>query len=214
MELSEAYPAAIARQLLQDEIDVGLVPVAIIPKMKEAHIISDYCIGATGPVASVGLYSECPLQEIQSVYLDHQSRTSIALAKILFQKYWKMQPAFLNADENYMEKISGTTAGIVIGDRALVLRKKIAYAYDLAEAWIGMTGLPFIFAAWVANKKLPGGFIRQFNNANQYGIENIETAITENPYELYDLKTYYTENISYILDEDKKKGLALFLQML
>ncbi len=212
--LTESFPANIAGQLQRGDIDAGLVPVAIIPTLAESHIISDYCIGATGPVASVGLFSDTPLSAIRQVYLDYQSRTSVALAKILFEKFWKMKPVYLAADENYIQEISGHTAGIVIGDRALALRPEKKYSFDLAEAWIEMTGLPFVFAAWVANKRLPEDFIQSFNAANKAGIENMEAVVSENAFASYDLKTYYTENISYILDEEKKKGLALFLKLL
>lgn len=77
VELVIDYPGKIAQALLDDTIDVGLVPVAIIPRMKECHIVSDYCIGANGPVASVCLFSEVPLEKITTVLLDYQSRTSV-----------------------------------------------------------------------------------------------------------------------------------------
>ena len=101
MEIIEAYPAKVASMLLNDEIDVGLVPVAIIPKLKEHYIISDYCIGAEQEVASVCLFSEVPLAEIEKVILDYQSRTSVALARVLIEKYWKLPVVFEEAGENF-----------------------------------------------------------------------------------------------------------------
>src|SRR5690349_15610060 len=83
IELVTDYPAKIAASLLDGSIDIGLVPVAIIPKMHEFHIISDYCIGAEGPVASVALFSEQPLENVKKVLLDYQSRTSVSLARVL-----------------------------------------------------------------------------------------------------------------------------------
>lgn len=214
IELTSDYPARIAEQLLNDEIDMGLVPVAIIPKMKEPYIVSDYCIGAEGEVASVSLFSEVPLNDVQKVLLDYQSRTSVNLAKILLRDYWKVSPELVNADENYISQISGTTAGVVIGDRALQLRNRSAYNYDLASAWRKMTDLPFVFAAWVANKPIGSEFINSFNQANAYGLTMIDEVVKANPYEHYDLHTYYTKNISYELTADKKQGLNLFLQLL
>lgn len=215
IELTETFPSEIARQLMSGEIEVGLVPVAVLPEMKAYYIISDYCIGATGKVASVCLFSDCPLAEIKKVYLDYQSRTSVALAKILMKSRWKISPELVEATPGYINDISGTTAGVVIGDRALEQRKKSRYIYDLAEGWIEMTGgLPFVFAAWVANKKLPGDFIKLFNEANKKGLENLPAVIAQNSFPQYDLYTYYTQNISYNLDEEKKKGLDMFLGML
>jgi chorismate dehydratase len=214
IEIIEEYPAKVASMLLNDEIDVGLVPVAIIPKLKEHHIITDYCIGAEGPVASVCIFSDVPIDKVEKVLLDYQSRTSVALAKVLLKHYWKIEPAFEDAKEDFREHIKGTTAGVVIGDRAFEQRKQSTYIYDLAEAWIDMTGLPFVFAAWIANKKLPEDFIKQFNCGNKIGLGDIDKVIAENPYDKYSLQTYYTQNISYELTYKKREGLKRFLELL
>jgi chorismate dehydratase len=214
IELTEEYPAKIAEQLLNDEIDIGLVPVAIIPRMKEYYIVSDYCIGAEGEVASVSLFSDVPVNQVQEVLLDYQSRTSVNLAKILLKDFWKVSPELVNADEDYIAKIKGTTAGVVIGDRALKQRGVSAYNYDLAAAWRKMTDLPFVFAAWIANKPMDKEFMNRFNQANAYGLGKIDEIVKENPFSHYDLHTYYTKNISYGLTADKKKGLHLFLKLL
>ena len=150
IDLLEEYPSKIAAMLLNDEIDVGLVPVAVIPQMKEAHIITDYCIGTEGEVASVGLFSEVPIEQVKTVLLDYQSRTSVNLARILLKEYWKLSPILEDATADFRSNINGTTAGVVIGDRALEQRKISAYTYDLGSAWKAHTGLPFVFAAWVA----------------------------------------------------------------
>jgi chorismate dehydratase len=214
IDLLEEYPSKVAAMLLNDEIDVGLVPVAIIPQLKEAHIITDYCIGAVGEVASVALFSEVPIEQVTTVLLDYQSRTSVNLAKVLLKEYWKLSPVLENAKEDFRSNIKGTTAGIVIGDRALEQRKISAYTYDLATAWKAHTGLPFVFAAWVANKPLGEDFEDAFNRANGYGVAHLDEVVAENPYPVYDLLTYYTQNISYRLDDEKRKGLALFLEKL
>ncbi len=214
IELVTDYPSNIARQLLDGRIDIGLVPVSIIPRLGEHYIVSDYCIGANGPVASVGLFSDVPLEKIEKVLLDYQSRTSVHLTRILLKHYWKKDAQLLDATEGYQQQIKGATAGVVIGDRALGQRLVSPYIYDLAEAWKSFTGLPFVFAAWVANKPLPEDFIAAFNDANGYGLERLDEVIRQNPYDKYDLETYYKKNISYRLDEAKRRGLELFLSYL
>lgn len=214
IDLIEDYPSRVAAMLLNDEIDIGLVPVAIIPRLKEAQILTDYCIGTEGEVASVALFSEVPVTAITRVLLDYQSRTSVNLAKILLKEYWKQAPELEDAREDFRTQICGTTAGIVIGDRALEQRKISTFTYDLGTAWRTHTQLPFVFAAWVANKPLGEDFADAFNLANGYGIRHIDEVVAENPYPVYDLKKYYTENISYILTDEKRKGLALFLEKL
>jgi chorismate dehydratase len=210
------YPAKIAQMLVQDEIDMGLVPVAIIPHLKEYHIVSDYGICSDGPVASVCLFSEVPLEEIDTVLLDYQSRTSVMLARILMREYWKIEPRLLPASEDFRQQIKGRVAGVVIGDRALEQRLQSTYVYDLGEAWKAFTGLPFVFATWISNKPLPEDFIGEFNAVNQYGLDRLEEVIAKysNSYLNYDLKKYYKINIIYLLSTDRIKGLFQFLDFI
>lgn len=208
------YPAKVAAMLLKGEVDLGLVPVAIIPQMPESYIISDYCIGASRPVASVCLFSEVPLHDIQKIILDYQSRTSVALLKVLVKEYWKISPEFVNAENDFENNIKGTTAGVIIGDRALLHREKTAHVYDLAEEWQRMTGLPFVFAVWLSNKKLPDDFIAAFNTNLKNGLQKIDSIVSEIDFPDYDLSVYYKENIDYIFDDAKRAGLQLFLEKL
>ncbi len=214
IDLIKEYPSKIAQQLLNGDIDVGLVPVAVIPQMKEYYIISDYCIGAENNVASVCLFSDVELNKIEKILLDYQSKTSVALCKVLLEHYWKKNIVLENATHDFVQEIKETTAGVLIGDRALKQRKKSKYIYDLAGAWKDFSALPFVFAAWISNKKLPEEFTALFNQKNGEGVHNIEAVIAENECGDYDLKTYYTKNISYNLNEEKLKGLKLFLELL
>jgi Predicted periplasmic solute-binding protein len=207
-------PAVIADMLLNDEIDIGLVPVAVIPQMKEYYINTEYCIGSDGPVASVCLFSEVPLDEVKTVLLDYHSRTSVALVRILFEKHWKLNPVFEAAGPDFINRIGGDTAAVMIGDLALKQRAVSAYIYDLGEAWKEMTGLPFVFAAWISNKALDPAWVQRFDQANAYGVQNTNL-ISEQFADIgFDLKKYFTRYLSYAFDDEKKKGLNLFLSMM
>jgi chorismate dehydratase len=216
IDLVKSYPANIAEDLLAGQIDIGLVPVAIVPELSNPHIVSKYVLGTNGAVASVALFSEVPIHQIKSIYLDYQSRTSVQLLKILLTEYWKVEVDFLLATEGYIDQISGTTAGVIIGDRALENLSKYPYVYDLGLAWKQHTGLPFVFAAWVANQPIPSEFMAAFDAANGYGLAHLDEVIALIPAQeqVYDLHKYYTENISYVYDEEKKQGLARFLEAL
>lgn len=216
IDLVKSYPAQIAQDLLDDTIDIGLVPVAIMPLLSNPQIVSKYVIGSEDEVASVALFSQVPMEQIEKVYLDYQSRTSVQLAKVLLAQYWKKEVEFLIATEGYINEISGTTAGVIIGDRALASLKRFIHIYDLGLAWKQHTGLPFVFAAWVANKAIPSAFMEAFDAANEYGLKHLDEVIALIPAseQVYDLHKYYTENISYELTPEKRKGLEKFLEAL
>src|SRR2546423_13300367 len=128
-DLIEDYPSRIAQMLIDDKVDVGLIPVSATLKLKEWNIVGNYGIGADGPVASVCLFSNAPIENIEKVYLDYQSRTSVNLARILLDEYWKKKVEYIDASgEDFREHIEGNTAGVVIGDRALKQRSISKYS--------------------------------------------------------------------------------------
>ena len=99
--------------LLRDEIDMGLVPVAVIPHMKEYYINGTHCIGSDGDVASVCLFSETPVENVEKVLLDYQSRTSVQLARILLREFWQVSPELEHAETGAPDRPLDTTgAGV------------------------------------------------------------------------------------------------------
>ena len=214
LELSFEYPSKLAEKLLNDEADIGLLPVAMIPSLKDPHIISDFCIATNGEVASVCLFSNVPLEEIKTIQLDYQSRTSVALLKVLLKYHWKINPELISSTPGYEDDFSGNTAALIIGDRALIKRIDSKYIYDLGTAWKEMTGLPFVFAAWVSNKKLSDSFLEKFNNSISESLLHINDIVASTPFPLYDLDVYYKKNIDYVLDDQKRKSMDLFLNYL
>jgi chorismate dehydratase len=166
-------------------------------------------------VASVAVFSEVPMDQIETVILDYQSRTSVMLCKILFKHQWKKTVKFVHAsDETYISQIKGNVAGLVIGDRALKIRSKFNFIFDLGLGWKEMTGLPFVFAVWVAKKEIDLAFLEAFNEANRSGIESIKLVSSLLDFPEYSLDTYFNNNISYILDLKKHQGMNHFLELI
>ena len=217
IEISLDIPSDCASKLLDGRVDIGLVPVTIIPKLSKARIISDYCIAADGKVGSVLLLSNVPMSEIQGIYLDYQSRTSVQLVRILADKLWKIKPEWLSTDPGYEKQILGKTAGVIIGDRALVEKNKFLYVYDLAEDWKKLTGLPFVFACWIANKDIDVQVLKKLNTALSNTLNFIPEVVAmhaEYGISKKDTEIYFAENIQYFLNDKKREGLDLFLKYL
>jgi len=213
IQLVEENPARLAELLIDDEIEVGLIPIAVLPQLEKYFICGDYCIATETEVASVCLFSEVPVNQIERVYLDYQSRSSVALLKWLMKEFWNIHPEMVQAtDDSYRKKIQGTVAGLVIGDRAFEQRKISTFIYDLASEWRSITGMPFVFAAWISKEPLPTSFIQKFDEANAIGLSHIDEIVTSLQFELYDLKKYYSLHLSYKFDDRKRKGMELFLQ--
>ncbi len=216
VDILEDTPFACAEKLLTGKADIGLVPVAVLPHLLEHHIISEYCIGADGDVNSVMLFSDVPINKIKTILLDYQSQTSILLARVLALKYWNIDPKWQTTSADYENKIKDETAGIVIGDRALLMKNKFSFAYDLSGEWKKFTGLPFVFACWVSIHKLEKIFLRDFNIALENGLKKInDIAKYESTihYSEEKIRNYLTCCIDYKFDEKKQTAMELFLKM-
>lgn len=209
IELLKDIPSDCAAKLIDGRVDIGLIPVAAIPDVPNAEIISDYCIGSVGAVNSVFIFSNVPVTEIKTVKLDPQSRTSNNLARILLKNYWKQSVTFVN--DSSVE----TDALVLIGDRTFGKINSYPFAYDMGTEWMNFTGLPFVYAAWVANKPLSSEFMTKFNEALKWGLDHrselikILPAVAE-----FDLEDYLMHKLDFELTSDKRKALALYLRYL
>ncbi|MBL7700275.1 MAG: menaquinone biosynthesis protein [Chitinophagaceae bacterium] len=213
IELVPDYPANLAKDLVDNKIDIGLVPVAVLPELPQWWLVGDYCIGCDGPVSSVCIFSDLPIENTRRILLDYQSRTSTELARVLVRDFWQLNVEFIDATgDDFQQQIKGDTAGLVIGDRSFAQRKTSKYSYDLGEAWKMHTGLPFVFAAWISNKPLDKDFISAFNSANKHGVENIADVLPGLNYNgSVNLGEYFSKYISYTLDDEKRRALRKFL---
>ena len=213
------HPAECAAKLISGRSDLGLIPVAAIPLLKESFITGDYCIGADGKVRTVQLMSNSPFDIVEKVYLDYRSVTSVNLVKVLAKKFWQKDLEWINASTDFdFKSVKGNEAVVLIGDQCFELENHYLNRIDLAEEWKKFTGLPFVFACWVANRRLPAGFTDEFNSALSLGVQNIgKVAIRfgENgPITGTELRDYLTLNIDYNLDNRKREAMSLFLEYL
>ncbi|TAF45630.1 MAG: radical SAM protein [Sphingobacteriales bacterium] len=215
IQLSLDVPAICAQKLKDNQVDIGLIPVAAITDLPQAQLISDYCIGANGAVNSVFIFSNCPISEVKFLQLDAQSKTSNQLALVLMKYYWHIEPQLIVNADNYAQSAQANTAFVQIGDRTFGQQNKFAYAYDLAAEWKNYTGLPFVFAVWVSNKKLDNKFIETLNAAFKLGLDNRNEVLKElKKISNFELKDYLYNKIEYHLDTLKLKALARFNRLM
>jgi chorismate dehydratase len=212
IDLQLDIPSVCARKLNAGEADLGLIPVAAIPELDAPEIVTDYCIGTTGSVKTVCIYGDCSIEDMEAIYLDYHSRTSVELTKLLLKEYWKLNPKLIPASPGFQKHIGGTTGGLIIGDRTIGMDEKYSFVYDLGDIWKKHTGLSFVFAAWVSNRPLPADFLKSFNEAMKKGVEAIPQLIMILPQQDFDLESYFTNNISYSLDMKKRESLSIFLK--
>jgi chorismate dehydratase len=207
-------PSGCADAFNERRADVALVPVGALPRIKDNdyNIVTTWCIGAEGPVRTVVVMSDAPLGEIRRVWLDGHSNTSVELARRLAKDLWKISPEWAGlTDYSVVENPAPGDAFVLIGDKVFDYEGRFAHTWDLAVEWQKLTGLPFVFAMWVARESVPAETIDALENALTLGVERVYEAIVESEYAdrpyAYE---YLTRNIDYQLDGAKRRGLQKF----
>lgn len=205
-------PSGCAAAFNSGKADIALLPVAAIPQIKDAHIVTPYCLGTNGVVRTVVLMSNSPIDSVTDIYLDAHSLTSVQLTRVLCDEYWNIAPVWHDmVSYDVIEHSKPTDAFLLIGDKVFDYERRFEYTYDLATCWHKMTELPFVFAAWVARSGVAKQQIEALSSALKYGIDHIREAIdfyghSGKPYAYH----YLTENLNFILEDEKHKALSLF----
>ena len=211
-DLSLSTPADCVKSFIEGEADIALLSSAVVPSLKGAEIITDYCIGASGAVRTVVVVGNTPISKVRRIWLDSHSRTSVQLVGWLAANRWKIAPEWLLLDDySLLDRPQEGDAFLLIGDKVFANEGRFAYSYDLAEEWKAQTHMPFAFAVWVGRKGLPYEIHDALQHALTFGIEHTYEAIAESPYAdrpyAYD---YLTRNIDYVINADKHRALEKF----
>ena len=221
-EISYTLPSACARALQAGTADIGIIPAAAYAQVPGLMVLPGVAIASRRPVRSILLVSRVPVEKIRTVALDTSSLTSVALTKILFEKWLGGGRTFTSMAPNIEEMLAQHDAGLLIGDPALQIDRSRYDTLDLAEEWIRHTGKPFVFAFWaVRQNALREASSSQdlptvFQQSRDHGLEpaSLDQIAREWAPRLGlkepDVRTYLTENIYYHLDTACLEGLQLF----
>ncbi len=239
-EISYTLPSACARALEAGTADIGIIPAAAYAQIPGLIALPGVAIASRRPVRSILLVSRVPVDQIRTVALDTSSMTSVALTKILFEKWLGGGRTFISMAPNIEDMLAQHDAGLVIGDPALQIDRSRYLTLDLAEEWIRHTGKPFVFAFWAVRQQalqehaLCGDsrprlsasrsdarvhapdLATIFQQSRDHGLEpaSLDQIAREWAPRLHlreaDVLSYLTENIYYHLDPPCLEGLQLF----
>jgi chorismate dehydratase len=152
-EISYTLPSACARALETGTADIGIIPAAAYTQVPGLAVLPGVAIASRRPVRSILLVSRVPVDRIRTVALDTSSMTSVALTKILFEKWLGGGRTFASMPPDLEKMLAQHDAGLVIGDPALQIDRSRYLTLDLAEEWIRYTGKPFVFAFWAVRQQ-------------------------------------------------------------
>ncbi len=219
-ELIKAIPSSLAVQLNAGNLDVALIPsIAYAKNSPSLKIVPECGIIAHGPVNSIRLYFNKDLKSIRTVALDISSMTSVVLTKIILAEKYEIKPEFIAANPDIKKMLASADAALVIGDTALFKTRSTDVNYiDLAEEWLDMTGLPFVFAVWAGRSgAITLDDTQAIISSKNLGLDNID-AVCRAAAEEYNadfnlVRSYLTENVQFNLGEEEVAGMKQYFEL-
>ena len=228
-------PAECADQLSHGSVDAGLIPSIEYQRIKGTKIVPGPAVASTHRVKSVLLVSIVPLWRVRTVAHDKGSRTSVALAQVIFHEFYKTRPSFRPAEPDLATMLATSDAALIIGDNALKFMEdqeiprienqktlvrhgsEPLYVFDLMERWKFLTGKPFVFAFWAVRPGFQNsGIAEDLKESRDLGVANIPTISERYSQQLgmkkEFLQEYLQSNVYYYLDKDCGEGLRLFYE--
>ncbi len=223
VRLQLSLPSDVARRIAEDEADVALMPVAAAAAIGDIRFMRGAAIGARGPVRSVVLVGERPIDELEEVSLDLSSRTSVILSRLILRKLRSAsaragEPRFYGrGPADAIAEVAGKRGALIIGDAALEIEGRFPFVVDLGEAWRDWTGLPFVFAAWCGRAgALSADDERLLLEARERGLARrdaiADAYAAQTDRAPSSLRSYLRDAIRYDFHDAEREGLARFFE--
>lgn len=221
-DISYTVPSLCAQALAQGTGDIGIIPAAAYAQIPGLVLLPEVAIASRRAVRSILLVSRVPVDRVRTVALDTSSMTSVALTKMLFEKWLGGGREFFPQAPDMEKMLASCDAGLLIGDPALQVDRRKYHTLDLAEEWIRYTGKPFVFAFWAvreealreADSTLDLAALFRHSRDNGLQRENLELISQEWAPRVglseAEIRSYLTKNIHYQLDSGCSEGLQLF----
>lgn len=218
-EIVTDLPSRLAAGLASGRFHVALVPSIEYLRQPGCLLASDACVACDGPVRSVKLYSRVPVGQIRTLALDEGSRTSAALVQILLAERHGVRPQLVPLPIGSSAEDTQTDAAMLIGDRGMAPPPgPFAMTWDLGEEWSRWTGLPFVFALWLARPgELSGQLTSALESARDRGVERFDAIACSASVELglpaNDCLTYLRDHLRFRFGSREQQGLELFFEL-
>jgi chorismate dehydratase len=221
--LQRDLPSRLADLLVEDRIDVGLIPVIEYLRGVGGELVPGICIGAHGAVRTVKVFSRCPLEQAREIAVDRGSRSSVALLRVLLGELFGTEPDLHICEPRPESLFAHYQTVLVIGDRADEVDPSGLHVYDLGAMWHELTGLPFVFAAWVLSERISREdarrrrLIRILQDARNSGFARLDelaaAEVRRRRVDLDSIRRYWLEHVHYSLAEPELAGLNRFAEL-
>lgn len=212
LQLHLDVPSRLLDGLAGGRFDMALLPVIDYQRLAGLRILTSGGIASDGRTLTVRIFSPVPIGQITTLACDTDSHTSVALARILLAERLKIRPEFVPLTSH----VGPDSARLLIGDKVVCEEPAgLRHQLDLGEAWKELTGLPFVFAAWMARRGIELGELPdRLDRAKRDGRDHIDDIIARHasprgwPADI--AREYLTKRLQYDVSPDHLKAIRLF----
>lgn len=214
-ELIKDVPSKLCGLFHKEKLDVALLPIYEVLTNQNYIIIDGISISSKEKSGSVILFLNKSINEVKKITCDTSSKTSVHLLKLLGIQYFKQNYEYnLQDPKNILQNYENYDAYLLIGDNAIYHQKIHNQFIDLGNIWYQWFNLPFVYAVWVLRNKDPELKEVLFESKKK-GIENLDDLIRISDFkDKYFLEVYYKNCLSYNLNQDEKKSIELYQNLL
>lgn len=219
LELIKTTPAECAYLFNKEDIKFGIIPVGAYPYYPNVKILANPCIASINKVGTVKLYSNKEIINIDKIFVDQDSITSVILLNIILKlKYKKSSFKLIKANLKNINAFDAQSAYMMIGDKNFNLKEKFLFNYDLAYEWVEWVELPFVFACWMLKEEaIKKGIVLEIKKGYEKAKENFENLCTEAQVKwnlpINFIKEYFTKYLSYEIGNNTIKSINLFFSL-
>ena len=219
VEVVVDLPSRLADGLAAGRLEAALIPSVEHFRIPGTTVVSDACVACAGPVKSVKLYGRVSPERIRTLALDEGSRTSVALARVLLADRFGLEPQTEPLPIGASAAETDADAVMLIGDRGMRPPEgEFEFVWDLGQEWFHWTGLPFVFAMWVARPGAPLARLdRLLTAARDQGVRVLEEiARQESPtvgIPEEECLSYLRDHLSFHLGKQERAGLEMFCRL-
>ena len=212
-------PSRLADALASARLDVALIPSIEYARNPDFRIVSDACVACDGPVRSVKLYGRVPPERIGTLALDEGSRTSAAITRIVLKERFGLDPQVQPLPIGASLEDTTADAVMLIGDRAMSPpRGEFAFVWDLGERWSELTGLPLVFAMWIARGGVDlRGMEEVFAAARDEGVARLAEIVGLDAPALgipeAQCLSYLRDHLDFHLNDRRRRGLEKLYEL-
>ena len=214
LQVALDVPSRLLEDLQGDLFDLALLPVIDYQRMDNLCVVPAGGIGSEGETLTVRIFSKQPIEKIQSLACDTDSHTSVALARIILAERFGVHPEFRPLD-----RAAPDDARLLIGDKVICEEPRgFPHQLDLGAAWKKQTGLPFVFAVWIARDGVDLRDVPQrLARAKRQGLAHVEEIIGQYavprgwPADV--ARRYLTHHLQFDIGERELSGIRLFHEL-